>query len=101
MFYELSSEPNKKFGNIKTARKYALDSFAYWRDMGIPNPYIVVYEGNYVGKWEIGVIKKGPGYPVYVTTRGPKKIYRISPSGDVRAIRAERKKKKVPAPFGL
>lgn len=99
MFYMLEDD-DRKFGNIKTARKYAIQQFGYYKDIGIANPRIKVYEGNYVGRWEIGVIKKGPGYPVYITTRGPMKIYRISPSGDVRSIRAERKKSK-PAPFGL
>lgn len=101
MFYYLDSEPDKIFSNIKYARKYAVESFPKWEKMSIGSPYIVVYEGNVVGKWEVGVVKKGPGYPVYVQKRGGTKIYRIAPSGDVRAIRAERKKKKVPAPFGL
>ena len=100
MHYELSTEPGMRFPNVKTARKRAIDSFAYWRDMGVANPYITVYEGNYVGRWEIGVVYKGPGYPVYKTLSKDQKTYRISPSGDVRAI-GTKKKKTGMHPFGL
>lgn len=97
MYYTLDSEPNRKFTNIRSARKFAIDSFAYWRDMGIPNPYISVFEGNAVGQWRIGYIYKGRGYPVYQTEDGVK--YRISKDGNVRRLMP--KTKKMAAPFGL
>lgn len=97
MYYTLDSEPNKKFTNIRFARKFAVDSFAYWRDMGIPNPYISVFEGNAVGQWRIGYIYKGRGYPVYEDKDGMK--YRISKDGNVRKLRGSTEKEW--HPFGL
>lgn len=92
MFYLLEND-SKKYGNIRIARKYAVDSFAYYNDIGVRDPHIAVYEANYVGKWKIGEVCKGPGYPIYKTKDGT--VYRISKSGDVRRI------EKIPAPFGL
>lgn len=97
MYYTLDSEPSKVFTNIRFARKFAIDSFAYWRDMGVHSPFITVFEGNAVGKRVIGYVYKGPGYPVYKDKKGV--IFRISKDGNVRKLVP--KTKKVAAPFGL
>lgn len=100
MWYELDSEPGMKFANVGEARRYAVKSFAKWERMGIGNPYIRVLFCNYAGKSEIGVVKKGPGYPVYKTDKG---TVRLTASGNL----AKKKKKNeygVPDnwhPFGL
>lgn len=92
MWYYRIEDDSRKFANIKYARKAAIESFAYWRDMGVHNPEIAIYEGNMVGERKIGTVKKGPGYPIYVTKNGK---WRLSKSGDARKI------EDVPAPFGL
>lgn len=96
MHYILDTEFDRRFANISSARKHAVESFAYWRDIGVPNPFITVYESNAVGKRKIGVIYKGRGYPVYETTDGVK--YRISKDGNVRRLA---NKQKDWHPFGL
>ncbi len=92
MWYYRIEDDNRKYGNIKYARKAAIDSFAYWNDMGVKNPVIRIYMGNMVGEVEIGKVMKGPGYPIYVSKEG---TYRLSRSGDARKIQ------KNPHPFGL
>lgn len=92
MWYFRIEGDSRKFGNIKYARKAAIDMFAYCNDMGIRNPDITIYEGNAVGERKVGTVRKGPGYPIYVTKDG---TWRLSKSGDARRLKNE------PAPFGL
>lgn len=93
MWYFRIEGDNRKFGNIKYARKAAIDMFAYYNDIGEKNPVIQLYEGNVVGEWKSGRIIKGPGYPIYIARDGTR--YRLSKSGDARRLKDE------PAPFGL
>lgn len=77
MYYKVQENPDRRFMKIHTARKAAIDDFAYWRDMGVHDPIIRIYLCNNAGKVEIGRVMKGPGYPIYVTKEGD--IYRLSP----------------------
>lgn len=82
MYYRAERD-NKKFANIKYARKVAIDSLA---------AETAIYEGNMVGEWKVGTVKKVSGVPYYITKNG---TWRLSKSGDARKV------KDVPAPFGL
>lgn len=82
MYYRAERD-NRKFANIKYARKAAIDSLA---------TETAIYEGNMVGEWKVGIVKKVAGVPYYTTKNG---TWRLSKSGDARKI------KDVPAPFGL
>lgn len=82
MYYRAERD-NKKFANIKYARKVAIDSLA---------AETAIYEGNMVGEWKVGTVKKVSGVPYYTTKNG---TWRLSKSGDAKKV------KDVPAPFGL
>lgn len=83
-YYKVEGISDKKFLKIHTARKGAIDLFAYHKDMGNSNPIIRIYWCNMAGKVEVGKVMKGPGYPVYVNSKG--EIYRLSKSGQARKM---------------
>lgn len=83
MWYFRIEGDNRKFGNIKYARKAAIET---------GRGEVTIYEGNVVGEWKAGVIRRRDGKTIYVTDQG---TWRISKSGDARKVDT------VPAPFGL
>lgn len=84
MFYKIDGEPDRRFYKIHTARKTAIEQFPYHRDMGNHNPTIRIYLCNNAGKVEIGKVKKGPGYPIYVNKEG--EMFRLSKNGKARRV---------------
>ena len=82
MCYKIDGEPDRKFYKIDTARKSAIEQFSYHRDMGNHNPVIRIYLCNMVGGIEIGKVKKGPGYPIYINKDGD--VFRLSKNGKAR-----------------